>query len=127
MGMPRRVRRTRSHERIAGEARQGVTRCGGARRVMSAMSPTSLHEGADALTALMPPAAAIRTWRDQTGDESAAFTRSGVNGSRRKRAPVASKIALPSAAATTVIDVSPAPVAGTSGGLMRTLSITGGE
>ena len=39
----------------------------------------------------------------------AAFTRSGVNGTSRMRAPVASKIALPIAAATTVIAVSPAP------------------
>ena len=40
---------------------------------------------------------------------SAAFTRSGVNGTSRRRAPVASKIALPIAAATIVIAVSPAP------------------
>ena len=41
------------------------------------------------------------------------------------RAPVASKIALPIAAATTVIAVSPAPLASTSGRLTSTLSIVG--
>jgi Amidohydrolase family len=46
---------------------------------------------------------------------SAVFTRSGVNGTVRTRAPVASKIALPIAAATTVIDVSPVPQASSSG------------
>ena len=40
---------------------------------------------------------------------SAAFTRAGVKGICRRRAPVASKMALPIAAATTVIAVSPAP------------------
>ena len=45
----------------------------------------------------------------------AAFTRSGVKGTSRSRAPVASKIALPMAAATMVIEVSPAPVASTIG------------
>ena len=42
---------------------------------------------------------------------SAAFTRSGVNGIWRMRAPVASNIALPMAAAVTVTAVSPAPAA----------------
>ena len=46
---------------------------------------------------------------------SAAFTRSGVNGTSRRRTPVASKIALPTAAATIVIAVSPAPIASESG------------
>jgi len=45
---------------------------------------------------------------------SAALTRSAVNGTVRRRAPVASKIALPIAAATTVIDVSPDPQASSS-------------
>ena len=56
---------------------------------------------------------------------SAAFTRSGVNGTSRMRAPVASKIALPIAAATTVIDVSPAPQASSSGWLISTVSMRG--
>ena len=55
----------------------------------------------------------------------AAFTRSGVKGTSRILAPVASKIAFPTAAATTVIAVSPAPLASTSVRLMRTLSIRG--
>src|ERR1700730_5669279 len=55
----------------------------------------------------------------------AAFTRSGVNGTWRSRAPVASNIALPTAAATTVIEVSPAPVASLSGRLISTVSIVG--
>ena len=46
---------------------------------------------------------------------SAALTRSGVNGTSRMRAPVASKIALPIAPATTVMAVSPAPLAGAPG------------
>ena len=39
----------------------------------------------------------------------AAFTRSGVNGTVRMRTPVASKTALPSAAATGAVEASPAP------------------
>src|SRR6185437_12442952 len=39
----------------------------------------------------------------------AALTRSGVKGTSRKRAPAASKIALPMAAGVTVMEVSPAP------------------
>jgi hypothetical protein len=46
----------------------------------------------------------------------AALTRLGVNGTLLRRAPVASKIALPIAAGVTVIAVSPAPVAGTPAG-----------
>ena len=42
------------------------------------------------------------------------FTRSGVNGTCRNRTPVASKTALPIAAAVTVIDTSPAPFASAS-------------
>src|ERR1700683_2047387 len=56
---------------------------------------------------------------------SAALTRSGVNGKSRRRPPVASKIALPIAAGVTVIAVSPAPVAGTSAGVTKMLSILG--
>src|SRR5262245_25967847 len=56
---------------------------------------------------------------------SATLRRSGVNGTCRRRAPVASKIALPSAAATSVMTVSPAPAAGTSVRLSTTLSIRG--
>lgn len=56
---------------------------------------------------------------------SAAFTRSGVNGISRNRAPVASNTALPIAAATAVIDVSPAPLAGASGWGTNTSSMTG--
>jgi len=46
---------------------------------------------------------------------SADFTRSGENGTRRMRTPVASKIALAIAAATGRIDGSPAPVGAISG------------
>jgi hypothetical protein len=52
-------------------------------------------------------------------EASARFTRSGVKGTSRIRTPVASKIALPIAAATMVIAVSPAPIAGT---LVRSIS-----
>ena len=45
----------------------------------------------------------------------AAATRSGVNGTSRMRTPVASKMALPMAPATTVIAVSPLPHASASG------------
>ena len=54
---------------------------------------------------------------------NAVFTRSAVNGTWRRRAPVASKIALAIAAATTVTAVSPAPVASSSGRLRSTVSI----
>jgi hypothetical protein len=47
--------------------------------------------------------------------DSAAFTRSGENGTRRMRTPVASKMAFAIAAATGRIDGSPAPVGGSSG------------
>ena len=47
--------------------------------------------------------------------DSACFTRSGENGTRRMRTPVASKMALAIAAATGRIDGSPAPVGGSSG------------
>jgi hypothetical protein len=57
--------------------------------------------------------------------ESAAFTRAGVNGISRSRAPVASNTALPIAAATTVMAVSPAPLAGADGWLTSTASTAG--
>ena len=57
--------------------------------------------------------------------ESAALTRSGVKGISRSLAPVASNTALPIAAATTVIAVSPAPFAGADGWLTSTASTTG--
>ena len=50
--------------------------------------------------------------RDDAPYDSACFTRSGENGTRRMRTPVASKIALAIAAATGRIDGSPAPVGG---------------
>src|SRR5215831_10469670 len=53
----------------------------------------------------------------------AASTRAGVNGTSRNRAPVASNTALPITAGTSVIDVSPAPVAGTPAGVTNTVSI----
>src|SRR5579872_2296984 len=62
---------------------------------------------------------------DQDGAERAALRRAGVRGIWRRRAPVASKMALPRAAATRVIAVSPAPVAGALGRSMRTISIWG--
>jgi hypothetical protein len=57
--------------------------------------------------------------------ESAALTRSGVKGISRSLAPVASNTALPIAAATTVMAVSPAPFAGADGWLTSTASTTG--
>ena len=47
--------------------------------------------------------------------ENAAFTRSGENGTRRIRTPVASKMALAIAAATGRIEGSPAPDGAISG------------
>jgi len=58
-------------------------------------------------------------------DESAAVTRAGVKGISRSLAPVASNTALPIAAATTVMAVSPAPLAGADGWLTSTASTTG--
>jgi hypothetical protein len=46
---------------------------------------------------------------------NAGFSRSGVNGARRRRTPVASKTALAIAAATGRIELSPAPAGGSSG------------
>ncbi len=57
--------------------------------------------------------------------ESAAFTRAGVKGISRSLAPVASNTALPIAAATTVMAVSPAPFAGADGWLTSTASTAG--
>ena len=55
--------------------------------------------------------------------DSACFTRSGENGTRLIRTPVASKIALAMAAATGRIDGSPAPEGAISGWLISTKSI----
>src|SRR5690242_14152333 len=52
-------------------------------------------------------------------------TRSGVNGASRRRAPVASKMALPMAAGTGPIDGSPPPSAGISGRSIKKISICG--
>ena len=56
---------------------------------------------------------------------NACFTRSGVKGILRNRAPVASKIAFATAAAVVVVDGSPAPTAGRSGRLTSTISTSG--
>src|SRR5262249_57651335 len=58
--------------------------------------------------------------------DSACFTRSGENGTRRSRTPVASKMALAMAAATGRIDGSPAPVGGSSGWLIKTTLTSAG-
>jgi hypothetical protein len=52
--------------------------------------------------------------------DSAPFTRSGENGTRRRRTPVASKMALAIAAATGRIEGSPAPAGATTGRLRST-------
>jgi hypothetical protein len=56
---------------------------------------------------------------------SAALTRSCVKGKSRRRALVASKMALPMAAGVTVIAVSPAPIAATPPGVTKTQSTAG--
>src|SRR5208283_1741334 len=56
---------------------------------------------------------------------SASFTRSGVIGRSKSRTPVASKMALPMRAATTVIGGSPPPCGGTSWFSTSTVSIFG--
>jgi len=53
---------------------------------------------------------ALGLCRPRGSQDSAAFTRSGENGTRRMRTPVASKIALAIAAVTGRIDGSPASV-----------------
>src|SRR5580704_4472859 len=53
---------------------------------------------------------------------NAAFTRSGVNGTRRSRTPVASNTALPMAAGSGPTAISAAPDGGSSGRLIRTIS-----
>src|SRR4051812_9756202 len=58
--------------------------------------------------------------------DSACFTRSGENGTRRMRTPVASKIALAMAAATGRIDGSPPPVGAISGRSINATSIASG-
>jgi hypothetical protein len=71
----------------------------------------------------------IRAWADRVYEarraSSAVFTLAGVNGISRSRAPVASNTALPMAAATAVIDVSPAPLASAAGWGTSTVSTTG--
>src|SRR5215470_7135245 len=57
---------------------------------------------------------------------SADFTRSGENGTRRMRTPVASNIALAMAAATGLMDGSPAPLGGRSGWLISTTFTSAG-
>src|SRR3954464_15479196 len=52
-----------------------------------------------------PPAVVQAVW-------SAAMTRAGVNGTVRRRTPVASKMALPTAADMGQVEISPAPQAG---------------
>jgi hypothetical protein len=54
-----------------------------------------------------------------------AFTRSGVNGSRRSRTPVASKMAFASAADVGPCDASPVPRYGSPGRLINATSIGG--
>src|SRR5207237_4267529 len=61
-----------------------------------------------------------------TAYASAPFTRSGENGTRRMRTPVASKMALAMAAAIGRIEGSPAPAGATSGRLISTISIVSG-
>src|SRR3954447_9038804 len=58
--------------------------------------------------------------------DSACFTRSGENGTRRIRTPVASKMALAMAAATGRVEGSPAPDGAISGWLISTTSIVSG-
>src|SRR5262249_37692470 len=60
------------------------------------------------------------------GHHSDCLTRSGENGTRRMRTPVASKIALAIAAATGRIAGSPEPVGGSSGWLINTTSMVSG-
>src|SRR5205823_11522567 len=57
---------------------------------------------------------------------SAAFTRAGVNGTRRRRTPVASNTALPIAAGTKPSAISAAPEGAASGRSIRTISIVSG-
>src|SRR5262245_50805024 len=56
---------------------------------------------------------------------SAALTRSGVNGTVRRRTPVASNTALASAAATGAVAASPAPSGGASSRWISSTSIAG--
>src|SRR5687768_6027074 len=60
-------------------------------------------------------------WRSS----KATRTRSGVNGIWRMRTPVASKMAFATAAAVVTVEGSPAPIAGWSGRLISTISISG--
>src|SRR5207302_5704561 len=61
------------------------------------------------------PRIALRSIRATGLYANPAFRRAGVNGACRNRMPVASKIALASAAAVGRLDDSPAPPGGTSG------------
>src|SRR5262245_57949192 len=57
---------------------------------------------------------------------NAAFTRSGVKGTRRRRTPVASNTALPIAAGTSPRAISAAPEGASSGRLISSISIEAG-
>src|ERR1700686_4157262 len=75
---------------------------------------------------LRPGEGAGRAQPNRQPYDIAAFTRSGENGTRRSRTPVASKIALAIAAATGRLDGSPAPEGGISEWSISTTSIFSG-
>src|SRR5262249_29713063 len=84
-----------------------------------ALSPQEPGEGADRVG----PHITGHPFRSHGGD---CLPRSGENGTRRMRTPVASKIALAIAAATGRIAGSPEPVGGSSGWLINTTSMVSG-
>ena len=113
----RSITRVRSAERICVSTVTSRARsCG---RCMKASAFSFTASARSARTTLRGTSTRSRPGPVKAGhyvrDDSTAFTRSGVNGTSRMRAPVASKIALPIAAATTVIAVSPEPQASSSG------------
>src|SRR4029453_9200800 len=95
----------------------GCRFCAGADAASAMAMPATAAALPNALIMLPPHAKNSRAdpWRGYLRSgrriyDRAAFTRSGENGTRRMRTPVASKIALAIAAASGRIDGSPAPV-----------------
>src|SRR3954462_15374186 len=108
----------------------GCRFCAGA-DVANAMAMPATAAALPHVLIMLPPHAKngrAESWRGYLRSgcriyDRAAFTRSGENGTRRMRTPVASKIALAIAAASGRIDGPPAPVGAAVGRSSNTTSI----
>src|ERR1700688_3660424 len=96
----------------------------GMRAAKHALQPVVQVAGTHLETHRLKPVLLVR-YADRM-PSSAAFTRTGVSGAWRTRMPVASKIALAIAAAVARLEGSPAPLDGSSGWLIKTISTRSG-